>query len=143
MVLIDDFIFYAVHRTLHMKTMYTRFHKTHHTYKNTLAPAVFHSHPLDFIFSYTAELWLGPLLVYYGILDLVTIYSYVFVGIIGAVVIHAGVEARIPFTNFEITQFHQYHHLNFKNHYGVWGITDYVLGTADMPKLENLNVKQE
>jgi sterol desaturase/sphingolipid hydroxylase (fatty acid hydroxylase superfamily) len=48
----------------------------------------------------------------------------------GAVLIHAGVEMKVPFTNCDVASFHAFHHKMGDSHYGVWGMVDYIFGTC-------------
>ena len=81
-----------------------------------------------FLASYACELWLCPFLVHLDLLDLTTVSIYTFVGVAGAVMIHAGIPLKM--LGFDLTWFHRYHHAHGKDHYGVWGITDLLMGTT-------------
>ena len=71
------------------------------------------------------EFWVGPLLVYIGILDVFTVCLYNFVGVAGAVLIHGGVKVSI--LGLDVCKFHSFHHKMGDSHYGVWGIVDHLV----------------
>ena len=47
-MLCEDFFFYWTHRLLHHPRFYSRFHKTHHEYNNTVSFASEYCHPVEF-----------------------------------------------------------------------------------------------
>jgi len=131
MALVDDAVFWSAHRGLHAHPyLFKKIHSLHHRYHNPIAPAVFYTHPIDFIASYATEFWVGPLLVYVGVLDVFTVCLYNFVGVAGAVLIHGGVKCRIPLLGLDLAKFHSFHHKMGDSHYGVWGIVDALVGTG-------------
>lgn len=139
MAFVDDLVFWTAHWGLHSHPyLFKNIHALHHRYHNPIAPAVFYTHPIDFIASYATEFWVGPLLVYLGVLDVFTVCSYNFAGVAGAVMIHAGVEINVPFTKCDVASFHSFHHKMGDSHYGVWGMVDYLFGTCvDFDRLDS------
>lgn len=63
------------------------------------------------------EFWVGPLLVYTGVLDVFTVCLYNFVGVAGAVLIHGGVKFNL--FGMDVCKFHSFHHKMGDSHYGV------------------------
>ena len=209
MALVDDAVFWSAHRGLHAHPyLFKKIHSLHHRYHNPIAPAVFYTHPIDFIASYVSpppppsarlaapaharvplppnirrrlpppiswplpaasppqgaahphrlrrhpppslppppgpradglagpqatEFWVGPLLVYVGVLDVFTVCLYNFVGVAGAVLIHGGVKCRIPLLGLDLAKFHSFHHKMGDSHYGVWGIVDALVVSSPPP----------
>jgi sterol desaturase/sphingolipid hydroxylase (fatty acid hydroxylase superfamily) len=142
MAFVDDFVFWSAHAGLHSHPyLFKNIHALHHRYHNPIAPAVFYTHPIDFIASYATEFWVGPLLVYLGVLDVFTVCSYNFAGVAGAVLIHAGCPINLPFTQYDVASFHSFHHKMGDSHYGVWGMVDYLFGT--LCDFDRLALKEE
>jgi sterol desaturase/sphingolipid hydroxylase (fatty acid hydroxylase superfamily) len=142
MAFVDDLVFWSAHAGLHSHPfLFKNIHALHHRYHNPIAPAVFYTHPIDFIASYATEFWVGPLLVYLGVLDVFTVCSYNFAGVAGAVMIHAGCPINVPFTQYDVASFHSFHHKMGDSHYGVWGIVDYLFGTC--PDFDRLALKDQ
>lgn len=144
MALVDDAVFWGAHRGLHAHPyLFKKIHALHHRFHSPIAPAVFYTHPIDFIASYATEFWVGPVLVYMGVLDIFTVCLYNFVGVAGAVLIHAGIEAKVPFIGLDVCKFHSFHHKMGDSHYGVWGIVDHLVGTGvNFSRLKGHDLKQ-
>lgn len=53
--LLQDFIYYFLHRLLHINYFY-KIHKTHHEYKKTFSILAYYLHPLDLFISHFAYL---------------------------------------------------------------------------------------
>ncbi|KAH8044328.1 C-4 methylsterol oxidase [Aureococcus anophagefferens] len=60
-ILVEDCLFYWIHRTLHHKSIYKYVHKTHHEFKQNVAPAAEHFHPAEDVMNVIPFL-AGPLL---------------------------------------------------------------------------------
>eukprot|EP00747_Dinoflagellata_sp_TGD_P169830 gnl/TRDRNA2_/TRDRNA2_199828_c0_seq1.p2 gnl/TRDRNA2_/TRDRNA2_199828_c0~~gnl/TRDRNA2_/TRDRNA2_199828_c0_seq1.p2 ORF type:complete len:275 (+),score=39.00 gnl/TRDRNA2_/TRDRNA2_199828_c0_seq1:77-901(+) len=122
-MLVDDFVFYFFHRLWHSHpVLYKVFHSKHHAFHDPVPPAVFYTHALDFVLSYATQFTIAPMLVAMGYIHPYVCYGYSFAGVAGAVAIHAGVGLRFALP-------HAYHHKYTSHSYGVWGLTDLVLGT--------------
>jgi hypothetical protein len=53
MAFVDDLVFWTAHWGLHASPyLFKNIHALHHRYHNPIAPAVFYTHPIDFIASY-------------------------------------------------------------------------------------------
>jgi len=60
--IINDFLFYWAHRTLHMPMFYARIHKQHHKFKGTIGIAAEYASPLEVVFANFIPTFAGPLL---------------------------------------------------------------------------------
>lgn len=60
-IMVDDTVFYWVHRGFHHPAIYKHIHKQHHAFKAPIAVATEYSHPIE-DFSNTLATVLGPLL---------------------------------------------------------------------------------
>lgn len=59
-IIVEDTIFYAVHRTLHHPALYPYIHKVHHQYYHPIALASEHAHILEFMFGNGLPVIVGP-----------------------------------------------------------------------------------
>ena len=50
-MIIEDFLFFFIHKLLHTKYLYKKIHKIHHEYYSPMPLTAFYSHPLEFILS--------------------------------------------------------------------------------------------
>ena len=62
-MLIEDTVFYWLHRLFHTPTLYKLAHKTHHEIHYSVITAIMHVHPIDHVFGNIPSIILG-----YGIL---------------------------------------------------------------------------
>jgi len=61
-MMIEDTLFYWIHRGLHHPKVYGHVHKIHHEYKVTIGIASEYAHPLEFIVSDAIPFTAGPLI---------------------------------------------------------------------------------
>eukprot|EP00124_Ichthyophonus_hoferi_P001457 Ihof_evm12s76 gene=Ihof_evmTU12s76 len=61
-MLIEDFMFYWLHRGLHHKSIYKYVHKKHHEFKTTVGIASEYAHPIEEFLANTLPFMTGPLL---------------------------------------------------------------------------------
>jgi sterol desaturase/sphingolipid hydroxylase (fatty acid hydroxylase superfamily) len=61
-MLIEDTLFYWIHRLLHQPFLYKLIHKKHHEYTNTVSLAALYASPLEYIFSDVLPSAMGPIL---------------------------------------------------------------------------------
>jgi sterol desaturase/sphingolipid hydroxylase (fatty acid hydroxylase superfamily) len=120
-VLANDTVFYWSHRLLHSKYMYKYIHKVHHEHKITVGFASEYTHPLEFIIGNLLPNASGPMLLG-SRLHGYTHLCWIFVRIIKATEAHCGYNFPWSLNNlFPMSiesDFHNYHHLSFKDNYG-------------------------
>lgn len=61
-LLIEDFMFYCTHRTLHCEPLYRHIHSWHHAFKSVIALSSENAHPVEYAVGNLAPVTLGPLL---------------------------------------------------------------------------------
>ena len=59
-MIIDDTLFYWIHRLFHIPFFYKLFHKKHHEYNNTVGIAAIYAHPIEYLFGNLLPVVLGP-----------------------------------------------------------------------------------
>jgi sterol desaturase/sphingolipid hydroxylase (fatty acid hydroxylase superfamily) len=140
LLVVDDLVFYGVHRSLHeVPWLYRRIHKRHH---EAFAPV-----PIEYLFVHPAEWMLGTLGLGLGVLGLLaafgsvsawSIWSWQLVRVGHELEIHSGLALwRLPF--FAPMSHHDLHHArpNSGNYASMFTFWDRVLGTraqADEPR---------
>ena len=121
-VMVEELLFYTVHRTLHAPRLFRRFHRIHHEFRESIGIATHYVHPV--------EHWVGNLMpVFAGVLLVgahpVTILLWVTLAVANAIHTHAGY--ALPTMTWAID--HDFHHHNIKGSYGVLGLLDRITGT--------------
>eukprot|EP00045_Choanoeca_perplexa_P003762 m.33273 g.33273 ORF g.33273 m.33273 type:complete len:268 (+) comp12216_c0_seq3:255-1058(+) len=61
-MMVEDTMFYWIHRTLHHKSLYKHIHKQHHLFGNSIGIAAEYAHPVEAILGNVIPFWAGPLL---------------------------------------------------------------------------------
>ena len=121
-VLVEEVVFYAVHRTLHRPTLFRRFHRVHHEFRESVGITTHYVHPV--------EHWLGNLFPALAGIVLVgahpvTMLVWVCLAITNAIHTHAGY--ALPWMSWGVD--HDFHHYNVRECYGAIGLLDRLLGT--------------
>ena len=135
-IVVEDFLCYWNHRDLHVSWLYKRFHKVHHSFKNTVGVASEYAHPVEFALSNVLPFVMGPSLV--GDVHFFTLLMWAVVRIGKTSQAHSGYS--FPFSPFNLLPFanpaaaHDLHHSkDFNGCYGsfltVW---DSLCGTDGM-----------
>ena len=130
-IIIDDFVFYWVHRLMHVPFFYRHFHKTHHSFKRNNAIAGEYFHPIDYILSGTLPTLLGTLIIRPHIL---VVWSWLAIRIWEACDGHSGYDlVFVPFRYFPFrpgAQVHDFHHSQNVGNYGSMTVFwDWLCGT--------------
>lgn len=133
-MLAEDFTFYFSHRFLHWDKIYSYIHKIHHKYTNTVSIASEYAHPLEFLVSNLLTTSSGSLLL--GRRTHITTYAIWILLRVGETSDgHCGYEFSwspyrlLPFSGS--SDFHNYHHLNYKGNYGsLFTFWDRICGTV-------------
>jgi len=142
-----DFIFYCTHRILHTKYFYSKIHKIHHEYIETVCISATYSHFLEYIFANLLPSAIMPLILGKR-MHLITYLIYI------CMVLHEIHEGHsgytfpwsphriLPFT-FD-AEFHIFHHWkysgNYANYFSIW---DRVFGTVNKSYIEYFKNKEK
>ena len=114
-ILVEDCLFYWIHRTLHHKSIYKYVHKTHHEFKQNVAPAAEHFHPAEDVMNVIPFL-AGPLLFR---VHFATLLLWVVVRVHEIVDAHSGY--GLPWSPWSYTrpsERHEFHHSHNQGCYG-------------------------
>lgn len=127
-ILMDDFLYYWMHRAMHTTWLYRRVHIVHHRHRTPWAISGHDMHPLEFVAT-AGLMMLGPLLMGSHV---VTLYLWVVLRQWEAAEGHCGyrlpLTAALPFSDG--AAHHDAHHAYFKGNYaGFLPHTDRLLGT--------------
>jgi sterol desaturase/sphingolipid hydroxylase (fatty acid hydroxylase superfamily) len=129
-----DTMFYWVHRTLHIPSLYKAIHVTHHKFKIPIGIASSYSQFVE-SFSQLVMWWIPLGLSGYltGDLHINSIYWYSVFRWIETVEAHSGYD--LPFHPMRLillpagSRFHDFHHSHFDGNYGATKIWDWLMGT--------------
>lgn len=130
-VLLDDFLFYWMHRALHWGPLYRRIHSVHHRVVTPCAATGHYMHPVEYVLTGGLML-LGPLLL--GV-HVAVLYAWIVVRQWEAAEGHSGFSFPWSPTNFLPVLFdgpdhHDFHHKRFRGNFaGYLPWTDRVFGT--------------
>lgn len=130
MMVIEDFIFFTLHRLLHTPALY-KYHKVHHEFNNTVSIAGLHFHVVEFFLIQSLSFLINMRLAcLYGPMHISTVVIWFVLRIWDANIGHSGYNFSwaplqlLPFcTNDE---FHDFHHTtnsgNYGSHFRFWDI---------------------
>ncbi|KAL1960276.1 hypothetical protein VTO42DRAFT_8236 [Malbranchea cinnamomea] len=128
-VVIRDFLFYYVHRLMHTKFMYKRFHRVHHEFRAPIALAAVYSHTVDHTLQNAMPIYM-PMAVQRA--HFVTLLIFAGVAVFDAAVSHSGYSLpRLPSVDN-----HDLHHEKGNVNFGVLGLMDWLHGTHAKQILE-------
>lgn len=117
LIILHDTFFYWMHRTLHHKIFYNKFHRTHHLSTNPTPFASFSFHPVEALFE---AIWVLPVLVVVPI-HRYSLLTFAFISFLNNIKGHLGFElsrGRPRFLN--TSTHHSMHHRYFKSNYGLY-----------------------
>lgn len=121
-LIVEEILYYYIHRLLHHSTIYKYIHKKHHTFTAPIALSTVYSHPIEHIVANIIPIMLSSWILKSHI---TTVYSWIIFSVISDVTIHCGYELPgIPSASF-----HDTHHKSFNYCFGVMGILDEIHGT--------------
>ena len=140
-VLVHDAYFYFIHRLMHVKPIYERVHKVHHTFTNPTPFAAYAFHPLEA----ALEFGIAVVLVLVMPIHIIVLLTFVVYMLTMNSLAHLGFEffpkgfARHPIGKWFLTAtHHNIHHRTFRYNYGFYfTFWDRVLGT-NHPHYEDL-----
>uniref|UniRef100_H2YNZ9 Fatty acid hydroxylase domain-containing protein n=1 Tax=Ciona savignyi TaxID=51511 RepID=H2YNZ9_CIOSA len=116
-ILLEEVMFYYVHRLLHHPRLYKHIHKMHHEWTAPIGIVGLYCHPIENVFSNHIPILVGPLI--FGS-HVTTMWLWMAVALINTSNSHSGYH----FPSFPSAEQHDYHHLKFNQCYGVLGILD-------------------
>ena len=129
-VLVDGIAYY-VHRFLHTRAMYRRFHRWHHRYVATSPWVVTAVHPVELLMLQGAT-FLPLFLIPFHYVSIIAVFVYV---LVFNVVDHSGVDLRSRLPWQPPSRFHDDHHVyvhvNFGQHLMLWDRLHGTLRRAD------------
>merc|ERR1719235_2064022 len=127
MMLMEDFMFYFSHMTLHHPKLYPHIHKIHHESKSTISLSAVAAHPVEYLLGNTIPTSLGLLLVP-GNIHIITMTLFVYARIIDTIEGHSGYDLPYTMTKWipltVTSNYHNYHHLvnvgNYGSQFVIW-----------------------
>eukprot|EP01023_Acetabularia_acetabulum_P066012 TRINITY_DN8830_c0_g1_i2.p1 TRINITY_DN8830_c0_g1~~TRINITY_DN8830_c0_g1_i2.p1 ORF type:complete len:281 (+),score=16.82 TRINITY_DN8830_c0_g1_i2:94-936(+) len=120
--LIEEVLFFSGHLIFHKPVLYKWVHKVHHSYSAPIGVAATYAHPVENIFVNFLPLLVGPVLL--GSHCLMYTFWISFAAF-NSVYTHSGYDIPgLPMANK-----HDFHHMSFRENYGVIGIMDYICNT--------------
>ena len=124
LVLVEELLFYGVHRAMHQKALFRRFHRIHHEFKESIGIATHYVHFLEHLLGNLLPIFAGVLI--FGTHPLTT---FIWVGLAVTNAIHTHSGYRWPGLPWSVE--HDFHHWNITGSYGAIGLLDRLLGTHD------------
>lgn len=118
----EELGFYAVHRAVHSRALYTRVHKLHHTFSAPVALASTYCTPTEHLLSNLAPIILGILAV-----DAHWSLTIMFFLALETATLATHSDYNIPGLNDALQ--HDWHHYSFTENFGPVGWMDELLGT--------------
>lgn len=118
-MIVEDTCFYWSHRLLHSSYLYSKIHKQHHEYINTIGIASEYSSPIDFVFTSVVTSGIGPLILNCHIF---TLYMWTFLRVLETIDGHSGYDFSwspfrlLPFSGG--ANYHNFHHSHNISNYG-------------------------
>ena len=146
-MLVDDFMFYWMHRFLHGDRIYPYIHKVHHKYQNSISISSEYAHPIEFLLvnaftSNAGSMITGKKTHYF------TILMWYILRTAETTDGHCGYEfSWSPYRLLPMSgssEYHNYHHLSFKGNYSSWfTYMDRLCGTINVKYQEFVEKKRE
>ncbi|XP_055937073.1 fatty acid hydroxylase domain-containing protein 2-like isoform X1 [Argiope bruennichi] len=121
-VLVEEVFFYYSHRILHHPRLYKHYHKRHHEWISPVGVSAIYCHPVEHVLSNVLPTFMGSVIAGTHVTSL---WAWLIFATGYGVIVHSGY--HLPLT--PTPEFHHYHHLKFKENFGIIGILDWLHGT--------------
>lgn len=120
-ILLEEILFYSIHRLLHLPVFYRSIHKLHHQIVAPIALSTLYVDPIDHLLLNVAPVLISP-----SICSVQGNFLYLWCLLvnISSIVSHCG------YNNLKTTEFHELHHRHRNVNYGVIGLCDKLLNTS-------------
>lgn len=110
-----------------MSSIYEYIHKQHHRFRAPIGMACEYAHPIEFLISNIGPVVAGPLLFRSHLL---TTWLWLVIALIGTINHHSGYKLPgILGSGLSNPAFHDFHHAQFTNNFGLLGVLDRLHGT--------------
>jgi len=130
-MLVEDCLFYWIHRGLHHPAIYKYIHKQHHEFKATIGIASEYAHPVEWFTANLIPFLTGPMLMKTHV---AIFWIWSILRLVESTDAHSGY--RFPFSPFHLLPFqggserHEYHHYYNIGSYGsFFCFWDWIMGT--------------
>ena len=123
LLVIQDFLFYYLHRLFHYPPLYRAWHKKHHEFTAPVAIAAVYAHPVEHVCVNLLSVWLPILIV--GV-HCAEYWLWFGIVITGTFINHSGY--HFPFVPIS-PEHHDFHHLVFTENFGTFRYLDWLNGT--------------
>lgn len=132
-MILEDTVFYWVHRTLHHPKLYPLIHKKHHEFYTTVSMSAEYAHPIEYAFGNVIPVFVAAKLLG-SRMHLVTVATWLIMRVGETVDGHSGYEfswspyRMLPFASS--SEYHNYHHSHNIGNYESWfSVWDTICGT--------------
>lgn len=121
MTCLEDFLFYWIHRMLHLPLFYKHIHKKHHKHFNVINISSVYTHWIEFAVG-NVVCMLAGMMVLHGYLHIVTLNGFIVFRLIETNEGHCGYD--FPWSPYKVfpfstdSSYHNYHHLKNMGNYG-------------------------
>lgn len=117
--LIEEILFYYIHRLLHLPVFYQSIHCVHHMVIYPQITATYFSHPIEHCLLNILPVILAPLIMN---LSLMVTIVWVFIATANSLVAHMGYKG--------LSEGHDLHHVRGYGNYGILGLCDWYYNTS-------------
>ncbi|CAF0797955.1 unnamed protein product [Rotaria sordida] len=137
---VTEIFFYYSHLTLHTSYIYEYVHKKHHRFRAPIGMACEYAHPIEFLISNIGPVIAGPLIFQSHLL---TTWLWLSFALLGTINHHSGYKLPgILGSGLSNPTFHDFHHAQFTNNFGLLGILDRLHGTDKAWRAKKLKEQQ-
>ena len=123
--MVDELLFYHVHRLMHVKALYGTIHKQHHEFKHPNGLVAAYCHPVEMLFANVIPLFVGPVV---SGCHVYVFQIWMLFSVLATQTHHCGYNWPWMKGN-EQPGFHDFHHERFVHNFGATGHLDRLHGT--------------